>query len=767
MLGFGVLGLATSAVAQESILALVVDPAKETWSADWGGGTRIAEAGFSLEVDSMPMVSSPGEHSETEFVDGQNKGRLYRTTWRSGGVRIERELRIWTGRRVLEIGGSIVNESGRSVRLGTAKLIDSRHWSLGDSRLPPAAVYGSKPSQTAVTPLLPAGSTPAERSYIGSGVLALYNAPRAALTLAWVRSDQASPDLEARFVPGEGGVSLVAASRYLDRLLEPGAGLEFGRVRVSAGPDPFAELEAVGEAMARMSARPARSGPVALWCSWYAHRMQVSEEKVLANAAVAARHFGPLGFDYMQVDHGWQQGDITGDWVPNGRFPHGLKWLADQLRERYGLKLGLWISPTDVAETSQLFQQHPDWMLSGEDGKPSINWKWYWAPNPNCYQLDSSRPEVREHIANVFRRLSSEGVAYFKIDFIGSQAKEKFVPWDRAVTRGWPVLRLAMEAVRSGAGEKAWVRFCQGPPLLSVGLADGAYGGDDTGDAGQPGLFRLLSDNARILATSYWIQGRGYQREVCDMSVRMQATIEEARVRAAIMTLAGASISWSDELTYLPPSRIRMMQQCLPAGSPGMRPLDLFEREIPSVWHLRPKNEADQWDVVGLFNFGEREAATRTVRFEDLGLDPEADYAAFEFWEERFLGTFRGRLAVTLPPASSRIVSLRRVRDRPQLIGTDMHVLQGYHELKSLQWDEATTTLSGRFHRMAGVQSRAFFLVPAGYTPKFEFPLSPASARLTHVADRLWSQEITFDQADHEWRIPFERVPLATAKEPN
>ena len=49
--------------------------------------------------------------------------------------------------------------------------------------------------------------------------------------------------------------------------------------------------------------------------------MGMTEEIVLANAAVAARHFKPLGLDIMQLDHGWQRGDITGDWVPNERFP--------------------------------------------------------------------------------------------------------------------------------------------------------------------------------------------------------------------------------------------------------------------------------------------------------------------------------------------------------------------------------------------------------------------------------------------------------------
>ena len=150
-----------------------------------------------------------------------------------------------------------------------------------------------------------------------------------------------------------------------------------------------------------------------------------------------------------------------------------------------------------------------------------------------------------------------------------------------------------MEAIAKGAGEQAWIRYCQTPPILSAGLAHSAYGGDDTLDAGVPGYFHLLSDNAHALAAGYWLNDGPYHREVCDMSVRMQASVEEARVRDAIMTLANCSISWSDELCYLPPSRIRLMQQCLPPGNPPMRPLDLFERDLPSVWHIKVKNDAD------------------------------------------------------------------------------------------------------------------------------------------------------------------------------
>jgi hypothetical protein len=494
--------------------------------------------------------------------------------------------------------------------------------------------------------------------------------------------------------------------------------------------------------------------------------MAVSEELVLANAAVAAEHLGPLGFRIMQIDHGWQRGDITGDWFANERFPRGLKWLADELRARHGLQLGLWISPTDVASSSQLHASHPDWMLRGADGLPKVNWKWYWEPKPDCYQLDVSQPAAYRHVVDTFRRLVSEGVSYFKIDFIGSQARDVFVPADPQATPGWAQLGRAMRAVREGAGD-ALVRYCQGPPLLSAGLADGAYGGDDTADAGQPGMFRVLRDNARILASSFWLNGRAYRREVCDMSVRMQAPVEEARLRAAMMTLAGTSISWSDELRYLPPSRIRLMQQCLPAGAPPMRPLDLLDREVPSVWHLRADAAGDRWHVVGLFNF-EDQPALRTVSLRDLGLNPTDPVLAFEFWESRLVPAAEGSITLTLPAHSSRILAIRADQGRPQWVGGDMHLLQGHHELRRLEWDGEAAILSGAFSRMRGLRQHAFFVVPPSYRPRFDFPLSHQSARLTRVEGDLWMLELTFSESECEWRIPFERDPTPTPvrKEP-
>ena len=133
-------------------------------------------------------------------------------------------------------------------------------------------------------------------------------------------------------------------------------------VWISMEPDPFAAMEHYGDAVAACSRQPARTGANSLWCSWYPIRMGISEEVVLANAEIAARHFKPLGFDLIQLDHGWQRGDVCGDWIPNQRFPHGLKWLSEQLHDSLRDATGPMDRPDDRCEDQPIV---PEIILTG------------------------------------------------------------------------------------------------------------------------------------------------------------------------------------------------------------------------------------------------------------------------------------------------------------------------------------------------------------------------------------------------------------------
>ena len=84
------------------------------------------------------------------------------------------------------------------------------------------------------------------------------------------------------------------------------------------------------------------------WCDYFSH---VTEKDIVQNAEAIASYYKPFGLKYCLVDAGWQaEGDgedgspIGGDWNAwNAKFPHGMKWLADQIHAR-GLYAGLWLS---------------------------------------------------------------------------------------------------------------------------------------------------------------------------------------------------------------------------------------------------------------------------------------------------------------------------------------------------------------------------------------------------------------------------------------
>lgn len=70
----------------------------------------------------------------------------------------------------------------------------------------------------------------------------------------------------------------------------------------------------------------------------------VSEEIVLAAARSMAAKLAPAGYRYINLDCGWStkhrdpaNGDLQ---VNRTRFPHGMKWLADQIHG-LGLKFGM------------------------------------------------------------------------------------------------------------------------------------------------------------------------------------------------------------------------------------------------------------------------------------------------------------------------------------------------------------------------------------------------------------------------------------------
>ena len=155
-------------------------------------------------------------------------------------------------------------------------------------------------------------------------------------------------------------VSFLAESLYAPPLvLRPGTAISSNRLMIAIGETPYAALESYAAAVGKIQNARTRS-IVNGWCSWFYTLANVTEDEVLLNAEFAAKHLQPFGLEYIQIDEGYQR--WHGDWEGNERFPHGMKWLAEKIKA-HGFKPGLWIAPYVISEPTDVFQQHPEWLL--------------------------------------------------------------------------------------------------------------------------------------------------------------------------------------------------------------------------------------------------------------------------------------------------------------------------------------------------------------------------------------------------------------------
>jgi alpha-galactosidase len=593
------------------------------------------------------------------------------------------------------------------------------------------------------------------------------------------------------FAEGAGVTTWTLAFDGGDLRVEPAEELALESVVWMMDPDPWRLLERWGEHVQRKhDLRPPGRSPVS-WCSWYPYRLTVSEELVLANAQVAATRLKPLGLSIMEVDLGWEAGFLPSEYRENDQFAHGLGWLSERLGE-YGFALGAWNAPFTVSEFQSMAKEHPEWLLRDAGGRPASFGRWYWEPHGDTHVVDLTHPGaqawLRENIASLARR----GVRYLKCDFISAvhaaSLRHRHDP--RIVGGGgFEAGRLGCRIIRdemAAVDPDALILNCSHLEMPGLGLFGLLYTCYDTGNTGYVG-WRHLRDVYTAVACHLYQQGRWGIIEPSCLCVGPPGTLEEARVRATATFLCGGEVNISDDLTRLPEDRWQVLLSVLPPLSKPAKPVDLFDGEYPSVWHLRVEADWDSWDLVGLFNFdlpsgryhyGDPESRTFRVPLERLGLDPTETDWAYEFWSGAFLGeankalepTFSGgcerdpgevqahevsgALEFTFFGPAVKLVALRRARPHPWVVGTGFHQSVGA-ELRGVRWDETAGELRGELHRPAGHSGSITVAAPGRGEPAATVAGRPAP--VCPGAAGAWVLPIVCAADVTPWTVRFER----------
>jgi alpha-galactosidase len=344
------------------------------------------------------------------------------------------------------------------------------------------------------------------------------------------------------------------------------------------------------------------ANPPAGWCSWYCFGSRVTARNVMDNLGAIAKDAPQL--KYVQLDDGYQP--AMGDWLETGKaFGGDVQGVLQAIRKQ-GFEPAIWVAPFIAEAGSHIFQQHPDWFMKGEDGKPlpadKVTFQG-WRRGP-WYALDGTNPEVQKHLENVFRTMRRDwGVTYFKLDANFWGAMHGGILSDPKATR-IEAYRRGMQAILKGAGD-SFILGCNHPIWASFGLI---HGSRSSGDIKR--TWDTFSKVARQNLSRNWQNGRLWWNDPDAVTLSGNMPDEEYRFHASATMASGGMVLSGDDLSTLPAEKLAMLKKLLPTTGIAAE----FEDESLKVGVVKLKDRM----LVCVFNWA-NEPATIPVKLARAG----------------------------------------------------------------------------------------------------------------------------------------------------
>ena len=585
---------------------------------------------------------------------------------------------------------------------------------------------------------------------------------------AWLTDEWASGSVSY------GADGLGAKAEYGPMTLMPGAADKTDTLVLGAFDDCRLGLEAYADAVARhyaIALPPQMSG----FCTWYSDKGGYTPNtKVFARGACSEEltrtfidtvhrlRLDKWGFGYYQIDDMWQDGKkggggpakVFGRVDPNGPYPKGMKPTADYIRAR-GLVAGLWYMPFSGEMSDPWWSDKSNLCVKAAYDAPRQGYRLrqtkglpYTTPF-GASALDMSNPEALAYVKDTAARLTRDwGYRLLKFDgmYSGMAVELGLGRWYRPDDIGNQVFqdREISNAQAFRRGLKAMREGCApGTQLLACNVKQNARG--IVASYGLVEMLRIGGDNGpidsfpqRYMAgpldgsPRYFLNGRVWYNDPDPVYVRDAVSLGRARMMASWTAIGGLLYNFSDWLPDLSEGRVEILRRTLaPHGRPRqVRPVDFFERTVHNVWKLTDGDRA----VFGLYNWDTNAVLKIDYPAAYADLDPAKTYVGYDFWEDRFVPPFKGRLAAEVAPDSCRVLAVRELLDRPFVLSTSRHVASPVFDVVSEKWDAAERTLTG-MSRVVACERYELRVVVNGQLRRFSF---------------------TPDTADFAWRLRFD-----------
>ncbi|MFD7158004.1 fibronectin type III domain-containing protein [Kribbella sp. NPDC059898] len=388
----------------------------------------------------------------------------------------------------------------------------------------------------------------------------------------------------------------------------------------------------------------------------------ISEQNILTQARALATKLKPYGYEYVNVDAGWQDGgDEYGRPVAMAkRFPRGMKAVGDDIH-KLGLKFGIY---TTVGLGTDVYR----------DGNTPI----YDAPG--CFTRNIVYPDLRK---------TNGWDAAYKIDY-ASPCAQKYADSIAKLFASWGVDFIKMDGVGPGswkgapddpnhnntADVEAWWRAVQnaGRPMQYTLSWSLSHRYADVWKANSNG-WRIDTDvecycdtivkwdssvKARWWDVTQWIDDAGpghwNNLDALDVGVGAMDGLTDAE-RQSYMTfwaINSAPLFAGDDLTKLDAYGLKLLtnREVIAIDQSGTPARPLNQDQLQQVWYAQ---NTDGSTTVALFNLADS-PATVTGDFAQLGIDGKANVR--DIWADRNTQNVSGSVSADLPAHGSKLYKI-------------------------------------------------------------------------------------------------------------
>jgi hypothetical protein len=762
-----------TATLENGILKVAVDLAKGTYAitdaktgevtlADAGFGAAVAD-GAVAKVESQTPVKDELGVGQRLVVSIFDWNLLRHTSYHAHSAQPPKRLvtfTVYEGRPALVLGFGMNAPHWVSTRVMDATPLENAKFLPGKTLANPLTLNGGAGAE-------PTFVTPGATRHCANSLLLTGLADGKRRSVVW--GGLTNGDF-GKFVTVKNGLITARAEDPVGRLVDPSENyLAPDSIYVDAiTADPFASLEQYGLAMRAATHAAPNVYDFPVLCGWsvghVSHLPDVNNSAKLMEQLEAGNKIG-IG-KYTKIGVRLEPDKYLGDseqgwwddahWAKHGHLVAPYTTVSSWCKavtEKNGVPYIYFQTGMPSDDYAKAFPQYMLFNDISALGKKHMHHQPY-------VTYDYTDKAFSAHVVNTWKRLRAEGIIGVKFDYPETAWRPEGGFDDRHATTT-SAYRRAFGLVREGFG------------------ADRLIDERNIGESGRPSLDvtagiidtqRTWTDSNAFVPEMVTISGlRWYKNRTVFNYYPDTKTVHDLApdIRKSMLTMVFLSSGRFDMATsysLFTPEITRDFTRVFPhyREPKTARPLDAFTGvRNPQVYDLALTPD---WHQIALFNTGAAKTVVSTAISGDsvgnaVGLDAAAQYHAYEFWTETYLGKLDGNAKVSreLAPKCCAMVSLRKAEANPQVISTNRHLLQGWVELSGVKWDAESKTLAGTAKVIGGEPFKIVVANNGAKSPKIGVEDAKASIAPHPTSADLVVVTLECEaNTDVTWRVSYE-----------